>query len=81
MKLIVVGGSGYLGARVVRQALLRGHSVTSISRSGGPPAGVTPAAELEGAEWVAGDATVPEVQARVGDADGVITTLGSAEPK
>jgi len=76
MKLIVVGGSGYLGARVVRQALLRGHSVTSISRSGGPPAGVTPAAELEGAEWVAGDATVPEVQARVGDADGVITTLG-----
>lgn len=74
--LVVIGGSGYVGTRIIRQALRQGHKVTSISRSGGPPAGVTPAHELEGTEWVRGDATTPEVWARVKDADGIISALG-----
>ena len=33
-KILVLGGNGYLGANVVKRALLNSYSVTSISRRG-----------------------------------------------
>lgn len=78
MRLLVVGGSGYLGTRIVRQALKSGHAVTAISRRGGPPQStVTPAEELAGAEWISGDVTdSAAVASAVAGKDAVITTLG-----
>lgn len=35
-KLVVCGGNGFLGSRIVKSAVTRGWSVTSISRSGEP---------------------------------------------
>jgi 2'-hydroxyisoflavone reductase len=42
MRILVVGGTGWLGGTVVRAALSRGHEVASLSRgvSGSPPDGV-----------------------------------------
>jgi 2'-hydroxyisoflavone reductase len=42
MRILVVGGTGWLGGTVVRTALGRGHEVASLSRgrSGSPPDGV-----------------------------------------
>jgi len=77
VRLLVVGGSGYLGSRIVRQALKAGHAVTSLSRRGRPTDTVTPASELAGAEWIAGDVTdSAAVASAVDKADAVITTLG-----
>jgi hypothetical protein len=37
VKLIVLGGNGYLGQRIVNCALKKGVNVVSVSRSGSPP--------------------------------------------
>lgn len=39
MKITVIGGSGATGSAVVAEAARRGHSVTSVTRSGSPAAG------------------------------------------
>lgn len=36
-KVIVLGGNGYLGQRIVNCALKKGVNVVSVSRSGVPP--------------------------------------------
>lgn len=48
-KITVVGGSGYAGSAIVREAAKRGHAVTSLSRS-------IPAATIDGVTYVAADA-------------------------
>jgi nucleoside-diphosphate-sugar epimerase len=53
-KLLVLGGSGYLGSRICRAAVEAGYKVTALSRRGGPPK-MDPA--LEQVEWRIGDAT------------------------
>ena len=52
----VLGGNGYAGAAVVREAHRRGHQVTSVSR--GEPAG-----RLDGVDYVTGSALAPHVLA------------------
>jgi 2'-hydroxyisoflavone reductase len=47
MRLLVLGGGGFLGYHVVTQALAAGHEVTVFSRSGRPP--------VEGVDVVPGD--------------------------
>jgi uncharacterized protein len=48
-KIAVVGGSGYAGSAIVREAAKRGHAVTSLSRS-------IPEAKIDGVTYVAADA-------------------------
>ncbi|HWB66240.1 MAG TPA: NAD-dependent epimerase/dehydratase family protein [Mycobacteriales bacterium] len=70
MRLLVLGGSQFVGRAVVEEALARGADVTTVSRgaSGEPPAGVT---------WLPADRTEPaQLQAalRDGSWDAVIDT-------
>jgi putative NADH-flavin reductase len=69
MRIKVLGGTGYAGSHIVREAVKRGHEVTSYSRS-------LPEDPVEGAEYRTGnvldDAFLAEA---VNDADVVIETL------
>ncbi len=68
-RIAVLGGTGFAGDAVVREAAKRGHTVTSYSRR--PP--VEP---VEGVEYVIGSLLEPELLARtVEDVDVVFETL------
>lgn len=54
--IVVVGGTGYTGGNIVREATGRGHAVVSVSRS-------TPSEPVPGVRYEVGD--VDEVAARV----------------
>jgi len=73
---MVVGGSGFVGTRILRAALRQGVQVTSVSRSGSPPADV--ASSLPGVNWVAADVEDPaQLKAAVQNTDAVISCLGA----
>ena len=57
-KLLVLGGTGFVGSKVCELALEAGYDVVSVSRRGTPPGGAVGA--LANVEWRAGDATRPE---------------------
>lgn len=66
-RIVVVGGTGYTGGNIAREAAGRGHEVVSVSRS-------APADEVPGVRYELGD--VREVAARViPDAEVVVTAL------
>ena len=66
MKIALFGGAGTLGSRIAAEARSRGHSVTSLSRSGTPPADARDAASVAAA--VAGhDAVISAIGPRHGD--------------
>lgn len=44
MKLVVFGGTGMVGSRVVEEAVRRGHEVTAVTRTGTPVEGAASAA-------------------------------------
>lgn len=68
-KLVVFGGTGYVGSRVCTEAVKRGYSVVGVSRRGANP---KPGDEyLDAVEWVSTDAT---------DAKGVAAVMESADP-
>lgn len=74
-KLLVLGGSGYVGREVVRRAVRRGYEVTSLSRRGENPQAGDPL--LDTVNWVAGDATDPAtVKGLVNNADAVVHAIG-----
>lgn len=65
--IVVVGGTGYTGGNIAREAASRGHEVISVSRS-------EPAERISGVRYELGDAEA--VAARVvPDADVVVATL------
>lgn len=60
-KMTVVGGTGYAGSAIVREAAKRGHAVTAVSRS-------VPADKVDGVTYVAADmltGEIPTVEADV----------------
>lgn len=68
-RITVLGGTGYAGSNIVREAVARGHQVTSYSRN-------APAEPVEGATHVSADVTHPDTHDRiVADADVVVVAL------
>jgi 2'-hydroxyisoflavone reductase len=71
MKLLVLGGSVFLGRQVVEEALRRGHHVTTFNRGQSGP-------DADGVEAVRGDRTLPAdlEQLRGRTFDAVVDTSG-----
>jgi putative NADH-flavin reductase len=68
-KINVIGGTGYAGSNIVREAVKRGHDVTSFSRN-------LPESPVEGARYVTGSVLDSGFLAQtVTDADVVIEAL------
>lgn len=73
LKVVVLGGTGYVGSRVVKRAVARGHSVVSVSRRGRPRG----SPEDDVVEYLAGDVTDPSVVSdALKDADAVVHAVG-----
>jgi uncharacterized protein len=72
--IVVIGGTGYAGSAIAREAAARGHEVTAFSRS-------APADPVEGVSYVQGDATDEAALASVIDgADVVVAALAPRGP-
>ncbi len=72
MRLLVLGGGGFLGAAVAEEALAAGHAVTVLSRSGDSP--------VDGVEVLTGD-RLGDLSALSGrEWDAVLDTFTDAEP-
>mmetsp|Transcript_8032 Transcript_8032/g.8884 ORF Transcript_8032/g.8884 Transcript_8032/m.8884 type:complete len:295 (+) Transcript_8032:64-948(+) len=74
-KVVVFGGTGYVGSQVCERLVEEGFDVTGVSRRG-----VNPRPEndlLERVNWVSGDATNPkDVEQFVMDSDAVVHAVG-----
>lgn len=68
-KITIVGGTGYAGSAILREAVTRGHSVTAISRS-------VPAEIVEGVTYVAGNLLHDRL-----DLDGADVVVGAISPR
>ncbi|MFS2280056.1 NAD(P)H-binding protein [Microbacterium sp. OR21] len=68
-RIVVIGGTGYAGSHIAREAVSRGHEVTVISRS-------APDAPLDGAQYVQGSVLDLDGLGDVFDgADAVVSAL------
>jgi nucleoside-diphosphate-sugar epimerase len=78
-RLLVYGGSGYVGAKVLELAVQRGAQCVSVSRTGQIPVHLKQqqASWVDQVTWVAGDACQPELEL-FADVDVVISLVGSA---
>lgn len=74
-KVVVLGGSGFVGSRVCERLASEGASVTSVSRSGRPPAAA--GAWADKVTWVQGDATSMDLAPVFQGADAVISAIGA----
>jgi len=79
-RLLVVGGSGFIGRELCRQAVEAGHEVRSVSRSGRPDIGVGPGTNwAESVEWTSADLFSPHVwRDRLRGVDAVVHSVGIA---
>mmetsp|Transcript_39949 Transcript_39949/g.66996 ORF Transcript_39949/g.66996 Transcript_39949/m.66996 type:complete len:330 (-) Transcript_39949:72-1061(-) len=71
-KVVVLGGTGFVGSRVVEALVARGAEVVSVSKSGKPAA-------IKGAEkvtWQAADVLTADLSKTFAGADAVISCIG-----
>ena len=68
-RIAVIGGTGYAGSHIVREAVSRGHTVVSVARS-------VAADRIEGATYVEG--TLLDVPTLVGQLEGVDVVVSAA---
>ena len=74
-RLVVAGGTGFVGREICREAVNRGWSVTSLSRRGSNP---EPGSALDSVDFVAGDAADAAVLDKLtADADAVVHSVGA----
>src|ERR1700761_5719308 len=72
--IVVIGGTGYAGSAIAREAAARGHEVTAFSRS-------LPEEQVQGVDHVEGDATDEAALASViSGADVVVAALAPRGP-
>jgi uncharacterized protein YbjT (DUF2867 family) len=77
MKIIVFGGNGYLGQRIVKSALKWGINVVSINRSG-EPSNFDAHSYKARVEWLKGDIFQPKQwDSYLSDCSGVISCVGA----
>mmetsp|Transcript_165169 Transcript_165169/g.524772 ORF Transcript_165169/g.524772 Transcript_165169/m.524772 type:complete len:347 (+) Transcript_165169:45-1085(+) len=74
-KFVVLGGSGFVGSRICERLVASGASVTSISRSGGPPSGA--GAWAQTVNWVKGDVLTADLSGPLQGAEAVISAIGA----
>ena len=75
-KLVILGGSGFVGLAVAEEALRRGLRVLCLSRSGGSTAPL--GAWKDGLTWAKADALQPETyREHLVDADALVVAIGS----
>ena len=74
VRLLVVGGSGFIGREVCRRAVRDGHEVRSVSRSGRPD---TDAPWTDGVSWTCADLFRPDAwRDRLDGVDAVVHSVG-----
>ncbi len=75
MKVVVFGGTGYVGSQVAERLIKRGHTVTAVSRRGVNPK--PESKELSQVSWVSGDATdIKTVESLIKDSDAAVHAIG-----
>lgn len=80
VRLLVVGGSGFIGRSICRQAIADGHEVRSISRGGRPEAAAGHWADR--VEWTSADLFSPHAwRDRLRGVDAVIHSVGISSEK
>jgi uncharacterized protein YbjT (DUF2867 family) len=77
-RLVIFGGSGFVGSAAAAEALQRGLAVTCLSRSGQAPAGLASLPWAQRASWAKADALQPDsYRQHLAGADAVIVAIGS----
>lgn len=79
-RVTVLGGSGFVGSRVCKLLVQEGAAVTSVSKSGKPPAWATGEDWVERVVWVANDLTKgarADLEAAVGKPEAVVSCVGA----
>lgn len=71
--VLVLGGNGFIGRQVCKEALKLGHTVYSLSRSGPPQAAIP------GVKWLKGDAT--DTSSYPPQADIIVHSIGTLVEK
>ena len=72
--IVVLGGSGFVGSRVVRDIAQNGRPVISISRSGKAPAWAKNEKFMDSVKWIKGDIGSSDLS--YNDADAVVSCVG-----
>jgi nucleoside-diphosphate-sugar epimerase len=79
-RVTVLGGSGFVGSRVCKLLVQEGAAVTSVSRSGKPPAWAAGEDWVKRVDWVANDLTKgarEDLEAAIGKPVAVVSCVGA----
>lgn len=74
-KVVVLGGSGFIGSRICEALVAQGAPVVSVSRSGSPPEGA--GAWAQKVTWKKADVLAPGLAQELSGAEAVVSAIGS----